>query len=412
MLNSHIAHTNELMTFDHAATQKATENVSSNVPQTHRGLEIGVAKDVIQIKDGQELIRSDLESQKAQIQAGFDQSTLDMCRVKDIIQGEILGGTEVLQTAHIKLNQQILQNRKRGFKSSRTIGEKVNDIKIELQKNQQEAKYELQSMNISLQRMESMLSQSSLERSKDTDSSLESGAIFDTNINNIMLPLLFMGSSVHEMTSPILTGGATDISKEEVLFLLDEYEALVAFGHEAAARKAYGESGRAHLETRRPRPSSRQALMFHDYASTFGDGNLSAPFNSKFATSKTTVNLVGSLRIAFRRKCEEGRRLANDMDVRLIFIPRKGIPCSGVSVCFQKSVQADSRPRFSRSLQEIRFSNVALTQLRQILRSDDLPNLQLLLLTGKLNPLDEIRDCIHGNLISVRVHISSNLHLY
>ena len=56
-----------------------------------------------------------------------------------------------------------------------------------------------------------------------------------SRLDSIMLSFMLMRSSLYSVVSQLNSAVSENVSKDAARFLVDEYEKLVAFGHEASA---------------------------------------------------------------------------------------------------------------------------------------------------------------------------------
>ena len=293
-----------------------------------------------------------------------------------------------------------------GVQTSHGIERIQNDLRdtnLLVQRNRQHTMQEILQLNRSIKNIDSMLSQALLLYSEREESLLDSSLTQHPRLEGIMLSLLMMKSSLVSTISELKSKSSLDISDEEIDFLLDEFENLVAFSHEASALRIRQQCIRAEGEDWPSRRWTNHTSMAGNYALDVDS------FSQPIVTRRERLRRLyhadtsGILRLSFENRAGDvnGRR-ASILNATFSYVPNPDMHKTGVFAKFRKEMQMGLNPSIKRSLRVIRVfheDDSTYGQLKKVLFLDDLHGLQHMLSSGHIRPWD--RNYAGNNLLTV-----------
>ena len=187
--------------------------------------------------------------------------------------------------------------------------------------------------------MESILSQLSSLRREPQGKRPKSSLAQHPNLNSIMLSLMLMRSSLYCAVSQLDSTVPAKISEKALTFLLDEFEQLVAFGHEASAlrsRQRFSDGDtdeESLLRLTTSTSTSRNYSLEVDHISTV---NTTSRKQSRTLYHR---NMLGLLALEFEEKIGNHNGVPiNMLNASFRFAPKNNIHKTGVFASFQKEV--------------------------------------------------------------------------
>lgn len=309
-----------------------------------------------------------------------------------------------LQLSHDRLRRGVLQTGRRSSRGLAKIGNDVRDVSLLTRKGQRQSSQHQRILNYSISRVESVLSELSSSRLEPQGKRSKSALAEHSRLDAIMLSLMLMRSSLYCAVSQLNSVSPTKVSRDAENFLLDEFETLVAFGHEASALRS-----RQRLNWLDD--DSERLPQFADHTSTLRNYSLDV---DEFSTTSVTpekqsrtlshIDNLGHLKVRFQERFEDHNGIPTSMiNASFHFTPNLDIHGTGVFALFRKEMQIAFKPSISRTLREIRQIVDEDDQLGRplmtALRDDDLPTIQRMLSSGQIRPWDQ--NDIGQNLLSV-----------
>jgi len=119
-----------------------------------------------------------------------------------------------------------MQSRKENLKVFRTVRENVKIAKTRMKSNLRHARCPIEEINPDMERESMVVRRGSKGHKKSVDAHKIYRA-FDT----VILHLSFIGVILHQLITSLLATRPRSVIKVDVLYLLDAYEMLIAFGY-------------------------------------------------------------------------------------------------------------------------------------------------------------------------------------
>ena len=308
-----------------------------------------------------------------------------------------------IQTSHDHLYQEVSHA---GVQTSYGIERIQNDLRdtnLLMQRDRQHTMQEFLHLNQSIKNIDSMLSQVLLLYSEREESLPDSSLAQHPRLEGIMLSLLMMKSSLVSALSELKSKSSLDISDEEIEFLLNEFETLVAFSHEASALRIRQRCIKAVSEDRPSRRYTNRTSMTRNYA--LDVDSLSQPTMTRRERLRTLshANNSGILKLRLENRAGDvDGRSASVLNATFSYIPNLDVNDTGIHASFRKEMRMGLNPSIKRSLRVIRIRHLNDSvdgQLRDVIEADDLYGLQRMLSCGELRPWDQDKD--GWNLLTV-----------
>lgn len=329
------------------------------------------------------------------------QSNVEQVAVKVAISQEELQTN--IQTSHDHLYQEVSLA---GVQTSHGIKKIQNDLRdtnLLVQRNRQHTMQEILQLNQSVKNIDSMLSQVLLLYSERGENLLECSLAQHPRLEGIMLSLLMMKSSLVSAISELKSKSSLDTSDEEIDFLLNEFENLVAFSHDASALRIRQRCIKAEGEEQPPRGRTRHTSMASSYALDVDSFSRPTVTRREPLRRLSHADALGILKLSFENRAGDvNGRSESILNATFSYVPNPDMHRIGVYAAFRKEIQMGLNPSIKRSLRVIRvfdYYDSTYDQLNDVLRADDLHGLQRMLSCGQLRPWDQ--DWDGWNLLTV-----------
>ena len=321
---------------------------------------------------------------------GTVRSDIEQVAVKVAVSQE--GLQKTIQTSHDHLYREVSHA---GLQASHGIERIQNDLRdtnILVQRNREHTIQELLQLNQSIKNIDSMLSRVLLLYSEREEALLDCSLAQHPRLEGIMLSLLMMKSSLVSALSELKSKSSLDISDEEIEFLLNEFENLVAFSHEASALRIRQRCIKTISEDWPSRGYINHTSMARDYA--LDVDSFSQPTVTRRGRLRTLshADASGTLKLSFENRAGGvNGRPSSILNATFSYIPNIDIHKTGVFVTFRKEMRMGLNPSINRSLRVIRnlyHDDSTYGQLLEVLVDDDLHGLQRMLSLGQIRPWD------------------------
>ena len=308
-----------------------------------------------------------------------------------------------IQTSHDHLYQEVSHA---GVQSSHGIERIQNDIRdtnLLVQRNRQRTMQEILQLNQSIKNIDSMLSQVLLSYSEREESLLDSSLTQHPRLEGLMLSLLMMKSSLVSASSELKSKSSLDVSDEEIDFLLNEFENLVALSHDASALRIRQRCIRVAGKDGLSRGCTNHTSMAGNYALDVDSFSQPTVTRRERLRRLYHADASGKLKLSFENRAGDvNGQPASILNATFSYVPKIDIHDTGVFAAFRKEMRMGLSPSIKRSLRVIRvFSSDDSTyqQLKKVLAGDDLHGLQRMLSRGQIRPWDQ--DWAGWNLLTV-----------
>ena len=313
---------------------------------------------------------------------------------------------------HDRLRSEFLQTERRGFRGLETIRIGIRDVGV-IRRAQRQSSQHLRRLYRSINHIESKLSELSSVQREPQSTRPTSALVQHPRLDSIMLSLMLMRSSLYTAVSQIRTAVSAKVSEEAGKFMLDEFEKLVAFSHEASAlRTCQSYSGADGDDGRLPEVATYTAMLRH-YSLDVDHFPITSVTTKKQSRALSHFSTLGRLEIRFKRKTGHRNGSPTSMAVGSFqFIPNPNAHSTGVFALFRKEMQLASKPFISRTLREIRQivrdDDQVGRPLVTALINDDLSSVQRMLSSGQIRPWDQD----WGGRDLLKVWLCPSLHVY
>ena len=308
-----------------------------------------------------------------------------------------------IQTSHEHLCQEVSHAGVQTFHGIERLQNDLRDTNLLVQRNRQHNMQEILQLNQSIRNIDSMLSQVLSLYSEPGETLLDSSLAQHPRLEGLMLSLLMMKSSLVSAISELKSKSDLDISDEEIDFLLNEFENLVAFSHDASALRIRQRCIRAAGKDGPSRGCTNHTSMSENYALDVDSFSQPTVTLRERLRTVSHANNSGILRLSFENRAGDvDGRPASVWNASLSYTPNIDSHETGVYAAFQKDMRMGLNPSIKRSLRVIRvFSGDDSTyqQLRNVFAADDLHGLQCMLSRGQIRPWDQ--DWGGWNLLNV-----------
>ena len=328
-------------------------------------------------------------------------SDVEQVGVKVAISQE--GLQKVIQTSHDHLYREISHT---GVQTSHGIERLQTDLRntnLLVQRNRQHTMQEILQLNQSIKNIDSMLSQVLFLYSEREESLLNSSLAQHPRLEEIMLSLLMMKTSLVSAISELKSKSSLDISDEEIDFLLNEFENLVAFSHDASALRIRQRCIKAEGEDWPSRRWKNHTSMAGNYALDVDSFSQPTVTRKERLRTLTHANNSGILKLRLENRADHvNGRPATVLNATFSYIPNFRVHKTGVYATFRKEMLMGLNPSIKRSLRVIRVferDDSTYRKLQDVLYRDDLHDLQRMLSCGQVRPWD--RDSGGWNLLMV-----------
>ena len=306
-----------------------------------------------------------------------------------------------IQTSHDHLYRELSHA---GAQTSQEMEKFQNDLRdtnLLVQRNWQHTMQEFLQMNQSIKSIDSMLSQVLSLYSGREESLLDSSLVQHPRLEGIMFSLLMMRSSLVSAISELKSKSFLEISQEEIEFLLNEFEHLVAFSHDASALRIRQRCIKAEGEEQPPRRCTNHTSVPGNYALEVDSFSQPTVTRSERLRTLSHAGASGILKLSFgNRAGNVNGQSASVLHASFSYTPNLDVH-ETLYATFRKEMRMGLNPSIQRSLRVIRSfdNNDIYQQLRIILRADDLYGLQRMLSCGQVRPWDQ--DWRGWNLLTV-----------
>ena len=334
-------------------------------------------------------------------EVGTVRSDIEQVAVKAAVSHEGLQAN--IQTSHDHLYQEVSHAGALTSQGIKTFQNDLRDTNLLVQRNQQHTMQEFLQMNQSIKNIDSMLSHVLSLYSGRDESLLDCSLVQHPCLEGIMFSLLMMRSSLVSAISELKSKSSLEISEEEIEFLLNEFEHLVAFSHDASALRIRQRCIKVKGEDRPSHRCTNYTSMARDYA--LDVDSFSQPTVTRRVRLRTLSHsdASGILRLRFENRAGDvNGRPASILNTSFSYIPNLGVSETAVYATFRKEMRFGLNPSIKRSLRVIRVfarADSTYVQLINVLITDDLHSLQRMLSCGQIRPWDQ--DWCGWNLLGV-----------
>ncbi len=310
-----------------------------------------------------------------------------------------------IQTSHDHLRQEVSLAGIRTSLGIERIQNDLQDTNLLVQRNRQHTMQEFLQLKQSIKTIDSMLSQAVHLFSEREDNLLNCSLAQHPQLEGIMLSLLMMKSSLVSAISELKSKSSLDISEEESEFLLNEFENLVAFSHDASALRIRQRCIRAEGEERPTLGSTNHTSMARNYVLDVDSFSQPTVTRRRRLRRLYHADASGILKLRFEERAGNvNGRPASVLNASFSYIPNFDVHKTGVYATFRKEMRMGFNPSINRSLRVIRVfdrSDSTINQVFDVLRKDNLHGLQRMLSCGQIRPWDDLGDM---NLLTVCQH--------
>ncbi|KAK0512874.1 hypothetical protein JMJ35_004891 [Cladonia borealis] len=359
-----------------------------------------------QVTDVRNVLDTSATETKTLISSEFGsvRSDIEQVAVKVAISQE--GLQKNIQTSHEHLCQEVSHA---GVQTSHGIERIQNDLRdtnLLVQRDRQHTMQEILQLNQSIRNIDSMLSQVLLLYSERGENLLECSLAQHPRLEGIMLSLLMMKLSLVSAVSELKSKSSSDISDEEIDFLLNEFENLVAFSHDASALRIRQRCIKAEGEDRPSRRWKNHTSMAGNYVLDVDSFSQPTVTRRERLRTLSHADASGILKLSFENRAGDvNGRPSSILNATFSYIPNIDIHKTGVFATFRKEMRMGLNPSINRSLRVIRNlypNDSTYSQLRNVLQKDDLHGLQRMLSWGQIRPWD--RDWDGWNLLTMTLY--------
>ena len=325
---------------------------------------------------------------------GTVRSDIEEVAVKVAISQE--GLQKDIQTSHDHLYQEVSHAGVQASHGIERIQNDLRDTKLLVQRDRQHTMQAILQLNQSIKNIDSMLSRVHLLYSEREEAPLDCSLAQHPRLEALMLSLLMMKSSLVSAISELKSKSCPDISDEEIDFLLNEFETLVAFSHDASALRIRQRCIKAVSEDRPSRGYTNHTSMARNYA--LDVDSLSQPTMARRERLRTLshANNSGILKLRLENRAGDvDGRPASVLNATFSYIPNLDVHNTGLYAAFRKEMQMGLNPSIKRSLRVMRvfdYHDSTYAQLIKVFYSDDLQGLQRMLSCGRIRPWDQDRN--------------------
>ena len=319
-------------------------------------------------------------------EVGTVRNDIEQVAVKAAISQEVLQTN--MQTSHDHLYQEISHA---GALTSQGIDKFQNDLRdtnLLVQRNQQHSIQEFLQMKQSIKNIDLMVSQVLSLYSGREENLLDCSLVQHPRLEGIMFSLLMMRSSLVSAISELKSKSSLEISKEETDFLLNEFEHLVAFSHDASALRIRQRCIKAEGGEQPPRGCTNHTSVPGNYA--LDVDSFSQPTVTRRVRLRTLshANTSEKLTLSFENRADDGDgRPTSILNATFAYVPNLDVHKTGLYATFRKRMRMGLDPSIKRSLRVIRVfdrDDDILKQVMDVFLADDLHDLQRMLSYGQI----------------------------
>lgn len=344
-----------------------------------------------QVTGVRDIFQAYLTETKDQVSAGLSTLQIGIEQVAStMIQGHDKTRTN-LRLSHNRLRRDVLQTGRRNRRGLELIRSEVRDISSFTRSAQRQSSQHQRVLNCSISRVESMLSELSFLRPEPHGKRSKSALAQHSRLDSIMLSLMLMRSSLYSAISQSKSGFPTKVSRDAETFLLDEFERLVAFGHEASALRSHQSFDGVDDDKEPLRLFAAHTSTLNDYYLDVDRFSVTSVTPKKQWRTLSHIDNLGHLELRFQENVGDHNGMPISMvNASFHFTPNLDVHSTGVFALFQKEIQMACKPSISRTLREIRQIVLVDDQvgrpLLTALRGDKLPTIQRMLSSGQIRP--------------------------
>lgn len=262
-----------------------------------------------------------------------------------------------------------------------------NDARMRLRRDRSQLN-RIMHMNSDVKQMKSMLARFATMHVRGED--CQTQVINGVNVETLTIPLILMKSSFYAVITPLFGNGFENDYKEDAQFLLQEFHALLAASHEVSAQSLRDKQRKPHNIPIRGCDGCETDIDSQHLGDQNPTGQVTAAARLPLVRrqrfhdySCTPGKLVVSIE---RRQASEG---PGSVIVRagFQFTPQYALSRKGLSVIFEKAIQASGCPTISRHL---RTFNVIPKDhpIHRAVFNDDLDAFRYFLADGIVKPWD------------------------
>ena len=340
--------------------------------------------------------RSLVSSEVSTVRSDIEQVAVKVASSQEGLQKNI-------QTSHEHLCQEVSHAGVQTFHGIERLQNDLRDTSLLVQRNRQDTMQEILQLNQSIRNIDSMLLQVLLLYSERDQNLFDCNLAQDPRLEGLMLSLLMMKSSLVSAISELKSKSSSDISDEEIEFLLNEFENLVAFSHDASALRIRQRCIKAEGEDWPSRWWKNQTSMAGNYALDVDSFSQPTVTRRERLRRLYHADASGILKLSFENRAGDvNGQPASILNATFSYVPNPDMHMTGVFAAFRKEMRMGLNPSIQRSLRVIRvfsYDDSTYQQLQDVLEADDLHGLQRMLSNGQLRPWDQDSD--GWNLLTV-----------
>ena len=331
--------------------------------------------------------RSLVSSEVSTVRSDIEQVAVKVASSQEALQKNI-------QTSHEHLFQEVSHAGVQTFHGIERLQNDVRHTNLLVQRNRQHTMQEILQLNQSIRNLDSMLSQVLFLYSGREESLLNCSLAQHPRLEGLMLSLLMMKSSVVSAISELKSKSSLDISNEEIDFLLNEFEYLVAFSHDASALRIRQRCIKAEGEDGLSRRWTNHTSMSGNYALDVDSFSQPTVMRRERLRTLTHADAAGTLKLSFENRAGDvNGRPSSILNATCSYIPNIDVHKTGVSAAFRKEMRMGLNPSIKRSLRVNRVFDIrdsTFVQLIRVLKDDNLYGLQRMLTCGQIRPWDQV----------------------
>lgn len=347
-----------------------------------------------QVKGARDIFQISLSETKDQFSAGLSTVQVAIEQVAStMIQGHEKTGTN-LRLSHDRLRRHVLQTGRRNRRGLETIRNEVRDVSYFTRSAQRQSSQHQRILDCSISRLESMLSELSSLRPEPHSKRSMSALAQHSRLDSMMLSLMLMRSSLHSAVSQAKSEFPAEMARDAETFLLDEFENLVAFGHEASALRSRQRLDWLDDDSERVPQLAAHTSTLRNYSLDVDKLTIKSATPKKQWRTLSHIDNLGHLEVRFQESFEDHNAMPTSMiNASFRFTPNPDVHSTGVFAMFQKEMQMACKPSVTRTLREIRQivgdDDQLGRPLEKALRNEDLPTVQRMLSSGQIRPWDQ-----------------------
>lgn len=266
-----------------------------------------------QVTGVKDLFQASLTENKDQVSTGL--STVQV-GIEQVASKIVLGQDEMkrnLQLSHDRLRREVFQNGRRSSRGLEKMRNDVRDISLLTRKGQRQSSQHQRVLKCSISRVESLLSEISSLRLEPHGKRSMSALAQHSRLDSIMLSLMLMRLSLYSAVSQSKSVFPAKVSRDAEKFLLDEFENLVAFGHEAPALRSRQRFEWVDEENERLQLFAAHTSTLRNYSLDVDKFSVTSVTLKKQWRTLSHIDNVGQLEVRFQENFEDHNAMPTSM---------------------------------------------------------------------------------------------------